>query len=148
VGDNPDGIQRSTSALPALDNEVGPTVRDSMEAPPWMQRFRYREVMAWLSKETDVHILKWSGLAGQFIAVSIAFVAGLSPRLWARHSRAGCDRRCVAASLRSTVACRAEVAPYAMVIPHRAGRWHPGEGDVMAGSGHSRSLPVEKLNDR
>jgi hypothetical protein len=81
--DDPDGIQRSTFALPALDNEVGSSVRDSMEAPPWMQRLSYREVMAWLGKETDDHILKWSGLAAQLIALIIAFVADLSPRLWA-----------------------------------------------------------------
>jgi hypothetical protein len=59
-------------------------------------------------------MLKWSSLAAQLIAVIIAFVAGPSPRLWgSRHSRAGCERRCVAASLRSTVACQAEVVPYA-----------------------------------
>jgi hypothetical protein len=39
--------------------------------------------MAWLSKETDDRVLKWSGLAAQLIAVIIAFIAGLSPRLWA-----------------------------------------------------------------
>jgi hypothetical protein len=88
-------------------------------------------------------------LAAQLIAVIVAFVAGLSPRLWAlvtlalavtaAASQRLCDRQSP---------CRAEVAPYATVVPHRAGWWHPGEGDVMAGSGHSRSLPMEKLNDR
>jgi hypothetical protein len=38
--------------------------------------------MAWLSKESDAHVLKWLGLTAQLVAVLIAFVAGLSPRLW------------------------------------------------------------------
>jgi hypothetical protein len=38
--------------------------------------------VAWFSKDTGDRVLKWCGLVAQLVAVLLAFVAGLSPRLW------------------------------------------------------------------